>query len=362
MFELTTMDLTRLFFSVCGFLWSTLWFAGVSFSSVCQSPQYIEIKSTGKVDCLFPESLYNLFWYDSTDVFHEEAVVTLLDSVKGGQGFLSGEFDIDSNGALIITNVTLEHEGTYTAIVLETPSSALIRYTVNVSVVAPAFIPLPRISGCNNASEICFQILDQHSEISCIIQDARPAVPLMWIVRSNSEDLNISSYLSISNKSLSFFTSLVTTTNPFVYTSRLTLLVCKATSPPGLLETYESFVLIQNSEIAFPVSAVKKNVEINDKLELNCTVNQMGYLVWQRKHYAERAFFNVVVAVLSGGNFQTQIGEDDYTVKASGMLVVNDVNTQHEGVYRCINGNGLEDGVVIYEVVVFGHFLFPLTW
>ncbi|KAJ8018022.1 Immunoglobulin superfamily member 10 [Holothuria leucospilota] len=320
----------------------------------CTSPQYVSTGSEGVINCSFRKGFYSLLWYSSPDVFHSEAVLTMVGSVKSGPGYLSGEFDIYPNGSLIIYNVSLENEGTFTAIILETPTSDAIRYVVDVIITAPTLSRLPLILECRNEGRICFRILPLHTEVSCKIQDARPAISLHWMVRTNSGDRNVSSSLSITNGTHPFFTSLATTSALFTFSSTLALLVCKADSPSGLLENDESLILIQNGvETLSSVPSVIKYVERGSRLVLNCTVSKRLYFVWQVQKPLETVFSNILFAVFVEGNLQSHIEDHGYNLHSEGTLFIDDVGTEDEGTYRCISSNGMEDDLLQYDVTVF---------
>ncbi|KAJ8018185.1 hypothetical protein HOLleu_43966 [Holothuria leucospilota] len=321
----------------------------------CTSPQYVSIGSEGVITCSF-RSFYCLLWYSSPDVFHSEVVLTMVGSVKSGPGYLSGEFDIYPNGSLIIYNVSLEDEGTFTAIILETPTSDVIRYVVDVIIIAPTLSRLPLILECGNESRICFRILPAHSAVSCKIQDARPAVPLSWMIRTNSGDRNVSSSFSVTNGTYPFYTSVVTTSALFTYSSILALLVCKADSVSGLLEINESLILIQNGDEALSsVASMMTYVERGRTLVLNCTDRNFSYFSWQVKKPLETIFSNILFAVFVEGNLQSHIEDHDYRLHSEGTLFIDDVSVGNEGTYRFISSNGMEDVRLQYDVTVFGY-------
>lgn len=339
---------TIVLFLVCG---KVCIFGTEAVNPSCVSPQYFQIGTRATVNCMFQENFTNLFWYDPTDPFHDNAVVVVQNSVKQGRGFLSGEFDINADGSLIINNVTLEHEGTFTALLLQTLESDAVRFDVQVFVFGPFLSRLPHIEDCIDNNDLCFQTWNRQSEVLCVIQDARPAVPLSWMVRTYLEDQNVTYNFSFTNETNSFFTSRVTTRQPFTYSPFLALLVCKADAPPGLLLMNESLVLLLNKEETLPnIEPVKIYAEIRSKLKLNCSRNTIVHLVWHVRKFSEPAFKNVGVAFLVN-MFKSHIV--DYNLSDAGSLMISNVTAQHEGVYRCISSNGFEDDVVIYEVFVF---------
>ncbi|KAJ8018706.1 NLR family CARD domain-containing protein 4 [Holothuria leucospilota] len=316
----------------------------------CSTPQFIETGSVGFIQCSFPDDVSRVLWYKFSS---GAAFLTLVNSVKSGEGFRSGEFDVHPNGSLIIRHVLMNHEGTYRVVRQDTPSSEVKQYFVTVFVFAQTFSRVPVIDNCDNKSEICFQMLSNTSEISCTIKDARPAIPLRWMLRDGDGDRNISSRLLIKNGTHPFLTSRVTITNAFVYPRILTLLVCKANDPSGLLQKNESLILIQGSDETLPKASPQVVfAKRNTRVELSCNNMSISCLVWQIKQSQEVVFKTLLYAVFVGEHFH-HLFNDDYRLQRQSTFVVDNVKEHHEGTYRCISSNEFEDGVNIYEVVVF---------
>ncbi|KAJ8018841.1 hypothetical protein HOLleu_42953 [Holothuria leucospilota] len=332
----------------------------VSNGNECRTPQFIEIGSVGIIQCSFRDDISGALWYKPTTFLRGNAFLTLANSVKSGEGFLSGEFDIYPNGSLIIQNVSIKHEGTYQVAILDTAASDPKIYFVNVFLFAPTFSRVPVIDNCENRSEICFQILNSNSKISCTIRDARPAIPLRLMLRTGEGDRNISSRLFIENETYPFFTSRVTTTNAFDNTRVLTLLVCEAYCPLGLLEKNESLVLIQSSDETLPNVLPKVVYAKQDtRVKLNCSGMTISYLVWQVKEPSGVIFKGLLHAIFVGDNLRHRYDEEYELQNTS--IVVDNVRVHHEGTYRCISGNGFQGDVIIYELIVFGFILIHHT-
>ncbi|KAJ8017792.1 hypothetical protein HOLleu_44567 [Holothuria leucospilota] len=322
-------------------------------SNYCRSPQYIRTDSEEIIKCSFKDDVFSVLWYNSKDFYRVDAIVTLKDSVKSGEGFSSGEFDIFPNGSLIISNVSLKHEGTYTVIKLDTPTSRPVTYIINVFVIARTFERIPIIEGCDNGHVICFQTVGTTSKVSCTVTDARPAIPLSWMVRTTNGDRNMSSRSVITNETNVYFTSRTTILDPFAYSEILTLLACKADGPLGLLERNESLVLLQNSnETLINIKPKQIAVEIDSKVQLHCNYSKVSYLVWQVKQPSEAVFKAILYIVFVEENF-THINDKDYKLQQA-SLVIEKIRVQDEGTYRCVSGNGLEDNVIVYSVILFG--------
>lgn len=86
----------------------------------CVSEEFFEYKTRSFIHCKFSEDCTSLYWYDNADNSEETATLIYDWKTKSGEGFASGEFDIQSNGNLIITNVSFEHERKFKVICILT--------------------------------------------------------------------------------------------------------------------------------------------------------------------------------------------------------------------------------------------------
>lgn len=68
------------------------------------------------INCRFPSNFRSVYWYDNVTDEDVQPKLTYKDSVKGGPGYDSGEFDIFRNGSLKIKQTSLLHEKTFKVI------------------------------------------------------------------------------------------------------------------------------------------------------------------------------------------------------------------------------------------------------
>ncbi|KAJ8049588.1 hypothetical protein HOLleu_02388 [Holothuria leucospilota] len=175
------------------------------------------------------------------------------------------------------------------------------------------------------------------------------------MLRTGDGDRNVSSRLVTKNETYPFLTSRVTTTNAFAYSRVLTLLVCEAYCPLGLLEKNESLVLIQGSDETLPnILPTVVYAKQDTRVKLNCSEMTISYLVWQIKEPPGVIFKEVGHAVFVGDNLN-HLYDDEYKLQNT-SIVVDNVKVYHEGIYRCISGNGLQDDIIMYELIVFGKY------
>ncbi|PIK42681.1 hypothetical protein BSL78_20464 [Apostichopus japonicus] len=91
----------------------------------CIQTQYFEIGTVGLIPCSCnASSLALIAW---VNVNEGKTILLHPNGKKNGEGYESGEFDINSNGSLLINNVTASHESVFrvsTAISLMGSSSS----------------------------------------------------------------------------------------------------------------------------------------------------------------------------------------------------------------------------------------------
>ncbi|KAJ8018041.1 NLR family CARD domain-containing protein 4 [Holothuria leucospilota] len=325
---------------------------GAGIKDECPPIQYLVLGTTGIIHCSFQEGFFGVLWYNTTDVSYHDAILTVSEGEKSGTGYLAGEYDVFANGSLVVYNVSKWHESKFTMLLLKSTSDLPVRYNFNVFVNAKTFIPFPRVNECSNISEVCLQSWDQLSETSCYIRDARLMIPLTWMVRTIRGDRNISSVLSVTNRT-SFYTSKVSTTNPFAFSSRLALLVCKADDPVGLLKRNQSLVLVSKQKLDHSSETViTKYLKIGSEIRLECSANQFLFLLWQVKQTLQDKEIPIIYAVLKDDAFSLRY-DDDYNLESNGSLAVYDVTVKHGGLYSCISGDGITDNAMLYNIVVF---------
>lgn len=80
----------------------------------CESPQYLELGKSGVVRCTFDGGYHSVYWYKNTNIIGQKPFIEDTPSGTAGPGYESGEFDINEDGSLIINEVFLEHEATFT--------------------------------------------------------------------------------------------------------------------------------------------------------------------------------------------------------------------------------------------------------
>ncbi|KAJ8049802.1 hypothetical protein HOLleu_02708 [Holothuria leucospilota] len=212
-------------------------------------------------------------------------------------------------------------------------------------------VSFPVLDVCDNTTRKCFSEVGNRS-IQCSVRKARPEVSLYLSSRTVAGDINVSSDKIITPEGEGY-TSRVTTNDVFHYSSLLQLLVCKASYPQGILENNESMVLAQKVDVDLSRwKAIPKYIERNTLMELSCTENRTGFLLW-KKILSANEHHPLVYATFLGKLF-TELFVNDFTLRFDGSLTTSLAEVRHEGKYLCIYGDGLSDNVTLYDVSIIG--------
>ncbi|PIK51573.1 hypothetical protein BSL78_11535 [Apostichopus japonicus] len=319
--------------------------------SECDPLQYLGIGEMGTIKCSFDAQFYSVFWYNSSDTVNDEPILNFKETVKSGRGYLSGEYDVADDGSLIINETTLQHERTFTALLFRTRSEPPKTNTVSVIITVTPSTTFPVIDKCGKHNRLCFSPEEQGSQITCSVENSKPAVALNWVTRTDQGDSNISTQVTqvVEEKYAysSFSTIAIGHSNTFV----LSLLVCKATYSPQLLMFNESIVLIQYGDwSSLSPEILKKWARLGSTVELSCSQKNIDYLVWRRQ--SSDLLETTAIAVFIGVK-DVQVLTPKYTVKGNGTLVIHDVEIEQEGLFVCICHDGEDSGVIMYDLSVY---------
>lgn len=207
----------------------------------------------------------------------------------------------------------------------------------------------PVIDECGTEHRSCYTQLDDTSEVNCFIHDTRPAVPLKWLVRTAGIERNVTSEVNVTRKTITY-TSHIVTRNLFKSSTLLSLLVCKVDSFPGMFREDESYIILENRDIAFDTKPVKTFIKHNFKLKLSCSDLKVDILVWKKQEHFEDNFEIIAYAYLSGNNF-SKIFKDHYKLDKDGSLIIPHAQKKDEGIFECSFENGLAGSKNLFTVV-----------
>ncbi|KAJ8019016.1 NLR family CARD domain-containing protein 4 [Holothuria leucospilota] len=326
---------------------------GICSAPTCESPQYMNYGEIGTINCIFHDDFFSVLWFDTKYDRQSKPILHYQDFTKSGAGYDSGEFDIHSNGSLIITNVSLEHETTFTALYVHSRTEDVVFFSILVVVIVKPKEEFPRINYCPSTSQ-CFAEVGSTS-VNCSVGSARPSIALTWVARTVEGDRNITTDMSIKSEGLGY-TSRATTGDVSQGLSRLVLLVCKASDFRGILQSNESLLLAQNQNVTLSTTEKRSRyIERYTKMRLGCTAGDIGFVVWKKVRFDEKNAKTehemLLYSIFLGGEW-SEVFANGFNLGTNASLVVPVVDIRHEGLYYCIYGDGLKDELVVYDVTV----------
>lgn len=316
----------------------------------CVTPQYLPIGQMGIVECSF-QNFYSVFWYNSTDSENDTPLAALKASSKSGDGYLSGQFDIFSNGSLLINHVTLQNDHYFRVIMLRNKDGDdyVIR-NIRVYVVVIAEQPYPFTETCKEQF-FCFLQLNQNDELHCVVSETRPAANLTWMARYGSGDQDVLSE-DVVLKSNERYVSKTKMFINFTESVSMVLFVCKVLGPPGVISVPESMVFIENIDKKYHITEKEqKNIKIGSKLTLVCSQRSKLFTMWKKTN--EFGNWVTITYIYFGEEVYSKVYSPDYKLEPDGSLTVSRVEIDTEGLYMCINNDDEGEVVKTFEVLVF---------
>ncbi|KAJ8051202.1 hypothetical protein HOLleu_04681 [Holothuria leucospilota] len=322
---------------------AALYFIGINGKEFCDSPQYLELGKPGTIYCLFQDNFFGVLWYNTTEFTNTDPIVDYHGFIKTGRGYTSGEFDVDTNGSLVISRVSLEHESTFIVAYIYSEEDVPIFTPVEVVVILNRLCLSPFFDNCGNTSNVCYASVIQ-PVLHCTLSFVRPAVPLHLVARTVRGDRNLTDTTTITPQSEGYTSSAIST-DIFKFSKLLVLLFCKASTPPGILENDESFLLAQNGNISLSsMDVIVRYIEQNPRVKLSCEDINAGFILWKKCVSLEDKTPEVVLYSLN------------VTLEGNASLVLSETNVRQSGYYYCLFGDRVQDGAMLYEVVVLGKY------
>ncbi|KAJ8049590.1 NLR family CARD domain-containing protein 4 [Holothuria leucospilota] len=319
---------------------------------ICESPQYMALGKSGTIECSFQEGFHLVAWYNSLDLTEGKTILQMVDGVKDGHGYNSGQYDVCKNGSLIINNVTISHEQNLTVAMLYSQNEDPVLQQVEVIVTVMPSIPFPIVDQCEDKNTICHRQLPRDSNLTCLVQNARPAVFLRWVDRTTGRDRNVSFQTSYSENEASFTTS-TTITVAFRYSSVLSLLTCRAAALPGLLLKQQTTILIENSNATFAdLVPMVHHIERGSLLTLQCSKSDLSLVLW-KKAGQKSGMFQVLAYAAFLEEDVPVLNNEQYQLQKDGSLVLSETEANHEGFYGCVFEYDGTGDAVLYQVIVF---------
>ncbi|KAJ8046173.1 hypothetical protein HOLleu_04767 [Holothuria leucospilota] len=316
----------------------------------CQALQYIEFGKTGVLECKY-HNFFSVIWYNSTDYVNSEPLLYFKQFVKSGPGYVTGEFDVNQNGSLLIRNVSFQHEGNFTVIKLDSPRDNVLPIYIRTIVVVKNADMHPIIDQCKQETELCFMDAEPMSNLTCYIEDVRPAIDLSWFTRRSYGDVEIADKVLVQERGFLYTTYSTTRvkSNPIA----LELLLCKSRSKIPFIEGHQREVLIQKKALSLTsIKPLKKLVRQGNMVKLSCTEGDNFFFVWKRTDVQRNHTDNILFGLL--GNYtNSKVLLEGFKVGVQGSLIVESVDIAHENLYSCVYGNYHVQDVRTYEITIY---------
>lgn len=304
----------------------------------CLSIQYVELGRQGYITCTFPAQLSEVYWYDDVSGGSDVLPIAIYRGdahVKEGPGIESGEYDILSNGTLVITNVTVRYDKQYKVLACTDSCNPLA--TISVQVVVYPLALTPKIVSCDDESP-CTVSVTKNGHPVCQVDSARPHVDLEWVVQIRGKDIHAEGQVSFSEPNSDGVTyKSIAVLNETMNTERLlAVYICKPRWIFAGLVT-ERKVLVDYSDernlLNLPLDGTAY-YEINRRSELRCEVSNFSPIIWRKvdsSDTVETIGFMYEDIIYNEGEFS-----EDVIISSDGSLQFTSLQLHHEGTYACI--------------------------
>ncbi|PIK41522.1 hypothetical protein BSL78_21625 [Apostichopus japonicus] len=317
----------------------------------CFSPQYAEHSSEGYIRCTFPSAFRAVYWYD--DVSSEDAnpFLSYDNSVKTGDGYERGEFDVLKNGTLVINTVRLKHEKLFKALCIDNDDIGRI-FVVSLLLIVLPTEQHPLIGGCSFADP-CLVHYNASGALRCDLNGMRPAPNLTWVItRDIGEDvLDSTKTIEIDVNNITY--SVTTKTNALQREqSVLASVVCKANyGITGWKSETRALVDLSPTKDFNLNEPTLIYGELNGPITLPSPFEraEMDMLLWKKGNHKSS---DVIAYAAFGTEKSIRDGVNVFVLDKDGSLTVQRVALKHEGLYTFVGSNGLQNNVSLIEVIV----------
>lgn len=211
--------------------------------------------------------------------------------------------------------------------------------------------PYAIVDDCVGNRDTCYIQWRPQMAVVCRIKQARPGMPLSWVVRTLEGDVQLTNMTVYTNQTNTWSTSL-SLTDPFIYSSYIALLLCKPNNPFDLLTKRESKVLIYNKQNYIPPLETKEvSIELNNRVVLPCTDSEYQLLVWEQT--VGNTSTVIIFDVLSTG--ESYIVSSNYDLQ-KGNMIIHNTKSYQEGLYSCTYSDFMTEAVRSFYLVIYGMF------
>ncbi|KAJ8048547.1 NACHT, LRR and PYD domains-containing protein 1b allele 4 [Holothuria leucospilota] len=321
--------------------------------SLCDSPQYLELRRRGVVQCRFPDTFFGVYWYNTTDYLSTDPIAYMKSGDEAEeQGCDTREYCIDPDGFLIIKNVSLQHDRNFTVILLNSTKDRYSPSHVHTIVTVKPYQTHPYIEGCEKDNRVCFKSITGPFNLTCSVIEARPTVYLQWFIKSLNEDVMLESDQNVTRYNF-LYTTRATLSNIKIGTNEAVVYLCKTISSPSLLSNDESMVLVKDPlRNLTNVVSDTKYVEYSKPLPLACTDQVVLYIVWERQTPGGNVQ-HVIDILFTNNETVSRIYDSDFYLGHKTTLLKSYADDRDGGLYICNFGDGRVNEVKTFNVQVY---------
>ncbi|KAJ8048428.1 hypothetical protein HOLleu_00743 [Holothuria leucospilota] len=315
----------------------------------CDPHQYLEIGTSATIDCSITKPFQGVYWYNSSDSRTNYPSLIYENNTKSGPSYLSGDFDVDHDGSLVINNVSLVHEHLFKVVVVYVENADTLEAVVRVSVKVKPLRDFPLIDQCGGV-HTCLRKLQHVTVLSCRVEGARPAVNLTWVTRNIDGDVHLNS------KSYYIRDGVTTTTVANITVDSkivnvLALFICSAEFSYNIMRRTESQIIIENPTYnTADIQPTTVLFKMHANQTLSCEDDDSLIFVWKKKTSANM-FETILLSTMENSTVLTE----GYSSMSNGVLTLRDIGVRDEGIYICFYGNGISGGYQFYDLSVFDY-------
>ncbi|PIK54521.1 hypothetical protein BSL78_08595 [Apostichopus japonicus] len=230
----------------------------------CEEKYYVERYQKAVITCKYDRNFHTVRWYfTETDL----SFLRIDGTRKSGTGYSSGEYDILDDGSMVINEVNLSHERSYTVSILHSDGS---NSRSEIMVIVLVILKDLAITDCKSSPSFCkqYQETDENT-VLCIAKDTNPEIELK-LMNDNGTTL-LSNEVKQFNDTTQLYTTIVTFKHP-KRAFTLQFLTCSASGHAVAKVTNASCLVEGNLPVSRITSEVK-HVNDNERFQIKCPMN-----------------------------------------------------------------------------------------
>lgn len=332
-------------------------------SPACITPQYSQIGTRGYILCNFPLQVSAVYWYHEHDV---EFSTRLISHERKAEKWITvkdnEDYDISTNGSLIIKRVKVQSEGNYTVTFLSS-SDEVFTFQVSFIATVPPVQQHPLINVCDGDT-LCFTEYKREKVLTCRLDNVRPSAELMWYTQvSLDKEASLHTLLTSSETTtlsegngLATFSTISILPMSALPENELQVLLCKATWPSTESQPLLSKIIVDDFR---GLSLSERNIISVDLLEgsnkrLLCRRHPKEtdfIFLWKFSPNYTQFGFNDLAYTYFDSNGGYIASSMSVSIRKNSLFFTS-ADRSHKGIYVCIASNGNSQLNTFYNVTV----------